>query len=97
VVLLSTLCVTGCVGLGPALQQRTTDNPAYTVEYLFSYDACRVYRFHDAGIHYFVRCDAAAPTATALSRRSCGRGCIQDEAVASTMVTRESAPSPPRP
>lgn len=73
----------GCAG--PALEQRNTNNGAYVVDYLFTHDGCRVYRFKERGTsHYFVRCDGPAPSGATMSPQSCGKNCILEEVIPSS-------------
>lgn len=82
----------------PAMETRiATPNPSVSVDLLFTYDACRVYRFYDAGPHYFVRCDPASrssgDSAATLSRVPCGKGCTRDETVQTVDASPSGAPS----
>jgi hypothetical protein len=79
-VLLALLPMAGCYG--PALRQQRTNNAAFDVHYLFTHEGCRVYRFIDAGPHYFVRCDPMSPSAPQASTTSivgCGKNCSREE------------------
>ena len=38
----------GCMGV-PITSKNPGNNKTYTVEYLFEYDGCKVYRFYDRG------------------------------------------------
>ncbi len=74
----------GCYPARPALQKQPTNNDAFKIDYLFTHDGCRVYRFIDVGPHYFVRCDGPAPEqpqASATTLVSCGKSCTQEERV----------------
>ncbi|PWU21888.1 MAG: hypothetical protein C5B49_01935 [Bdellovibrio sp.] len=45
-----------------ALETANTNNPSYSVSYLFEYDGCRVYRFTDDKVaHYFQSCGSQKP------------------------------------
>jgi hypothetical protein len=61
----------GCQG--PA--QKTEIKNGYTVEFLFEQDGCKVYRFEDAGTHYFVTRSGM----TISHRRSGDDGIITEE------------------
>jgi hypothetical protein len=39
-----------------------SNNPDVHLELLFSHDGCDVYRFHDGGSRYFVKCSGHATT-----------------------------------
>lgn len=56
--------------------QSQTDNPKITVATLFKHDGCTVYRFIDAGAHYFVKCEK---TQAVLEQHteSCGKNCTR--------------------
>lgn len=45
---------TGC--LAEPVRKSATSNPEISVGLLFEYDGCKVYRFVDDRVHYFVRC-----------------------------------------
>lgn len=78
IVLFSVLAV-GC--MQPPVQVQGTNNANIDVEQLFTHDGCRVYRFRDGGIHYFVRCDGAVSQQT-MSMKSCGKNCTYEESIA---------------
>jgi hypothetical protein len=80
------LTLTGC--LGPALQEHATNNGAFEVEYLFSHDGCRVYRFRDSGAHYFVRCDGPGPAvhSSTTQKVSCGKNCVREEDIPTALA-----------
>ena len=78
----------GCVG--PALQATASNNAAVSVEYLFTHDGCRVYRFLDCQYHYFVRCDPPATSAATFDTRNCGKNCTVEESI-STVTPARSA------
>ena len=69
----------GCVV--PALQATASNNAAVPVDYLFTHDGCRVYRFLDGQYHYFVRCDPPATSAATFDTRSCGKNCAVEESI----------------
>ncbi len=54
-----------------------TDNQDIDVKLLFSHKGCSVYRFEDAGTHYYTDCGET------ISTKSCGKGCRRDENIRS--------------
>jgi hypothetical protein len=84
---LALLGATGCISLGAtgcvasALEERPTNNPEITVQIVATHDGCTIYRFRDGTWHWFVRC-SNEPGTVALSPKSCGKACVQDEAIA---------------
>ena len=79
-VVLFVLAAAGCsAGLAPPLARSTTNNTEVQVETLLTHDGCTVYRFWDAGYHYYVKCDGTPPAT--LNRVWCGKGCTRDEAI----------------
>ena len=71
------LAAAGCHAAPVA--ESATNNAEVQVEVLFVHDGCTVYRFYDAGAHYYVRCDGMPPAT--LNRVSCGKGCTRDEGI----------------
>ncbi|WEK37494.1 MAG: DUF4884 domain-containing protein [Candidatus Pseudobacter hemicellulosilyticus] len=60
---LSLLCgLTSCISNSRPLQiGPSQNNQTYTVEYLFTHDGCKVYRFYDRGNYvYFTNCNGEA-------------------------------------
>lgn len=54
IVLLGCALLSGCYGEAQEVAQ--TENPNFQVELLFEHEGCRVYRFRDGNLHYYVRC-----------------------------------------
>lgn len=52
-----------------------TDNPNIPVEYLFTHDGCKVYRFEDGRSRYFVKCIDREARAQTMTDESCGKNC----------------------
>jgi len=77
---------TACVA--PALRATASDNAAVSVEYLFTHDGCRVYRFLDGHYHYFVRCDPPVTPAATFDTRSCGKNCVVEETIPTVTPAR---------
>ena len=62
------LILSGC--LKDPVSKSETNNPNITVETLFDYDGCRVYRFLDNGNYrYFARCGSSVSTSWNEQRR----------------------------
>ena len=62
-VIFGTLTITGCAKGSIGIHQ--TNNSNFTVEFLFEYDGCRVYRFDDNGAtHYFTKCVNSSESST---------------------------------
>jgi hypothetical protein len=76
----------GCVV--PALKATASDNASVSVEYLFTHDGCRVYRFLDGQYHYFVRCDPPATSAATFDTRGCGKDCVVEETIPTVTPAR---------
>ena len=58
-----------------------TTNPDFRVQYMFTYDGCRVYSFEgwDGRDHYFVKCsDGEAETNDDMN---CGKNCMRDDII----------------
>lgn len=54
----------------------STNNKEFQVSYLFTYDSCKMYRFHDGGhLHYFTKCGET------ISQQNCGKNCVRDETI----------------
>jgi hypothetical protein len=52
-----------------------TESP-FRVEYLFSFEGCRTYRFHDGGYAiYITRCGKDKVKTTSAHTENCGKGC----------------------
>jgi hypothetical protein len=73
-----------------ALEERPTNNPEITVDVVATHDGCTIYRFRDGGFHWYVRC-RNEPATVAMTLKSCGKGCVHDETVATESVD----PAPP--
>lgn len=54
-----------------------TDNKDIDVKLLFSHEGCSVYRFEDAGTHYYTNCGET------ISIKTCGKGCRYNENIQS--------------
>jgi hypothetical protein len=74
------LCASGCVTRASPVAVHPTDNAEVKVEHLFTHDGCAVYRFRDAGYHYYVRCDGAGSAMTH-SLEPCGKSCRVDQTI----------------
>ena len=49
----------------PISSDKASNNPAYTVQYLFEHDGCKVYRFNDNGnLVYFTSCNGETTRVT---------------------------------
>jgi hypothetical protein len=57
-------------------EQTSNVNAQFEVDRLFTNEGCTVYRFNDAGHHYYVVCDGNPES---ISQKSCGKGCVRDE------------------
>jgi hypothetical protein len=56
VIVIVGLALWSCEDTGP-LKEETSNNPDYHVAFLFEYEHCRVYRFHDKRhYHFFTNC-----------------------------------------
>lgn len=87
------LCLLGlgcsaCFSASAPVSSSPSNNSNIEVETLFTHDGCTVFRFFDAGYHYYARCDGAHAT---ISTVSCGRHCTRQEEVRT--VAGESAAS----
>lgn len=83
-----TLLAVGCATAQP-ISTQTTNNNAVRVDRLFDYDGCTVYRFYDGDqpqSRYFVKCSTA--TSTVAWQEPCGKGCVRDQDVSTSNVTR---------
>ncbi len=68
-------CVTDPLATSPS------NNPDLHVDTLFTHEGCTVYRFHDLGYHYYVRCADAPPRATVSTFTCRGKGCVNEDAI----------------
>lgn len=73
------LALTGCVRDGSS--STPTDNPAFPARKLFTVDGCAMYRFYDAGDHWFMTC----PSRTDYTGQ-CGKGCSTHEVIETVPV-----------
>ncbi len=76
---LAALACSGC--LAPPVASSPSNNSQIEVETLFTHDGCTVFRFYDAGYHYYARCEDARVSVATMSDVSCGRNCVQQEEV----------------
>lgn len=85
ILLIAILCIftSGCNQ--EALSSKQTDNPNFNVEKLFSEDGCTVYRFYDAGIHYFSKCENNSSVS---AKHSCGKNCSKEERINTSYTTK---------
>ncbi len=73
------MLLTACVN--DPLATSPSSNPDLHVDTLFTHDGCTVYRFHDLGYHYYVRC-LGAPSAGPVATFTCrGKGCPNEDAI----------------
>lgn len=75
------LLAAGCYDRLPALVRVPSNNSAFAVDYLFTHDGCRVYRFQDRIAHYFVNCSGGSDAT--ISPVNCGKNCVEDELIIS--------------
>ena len=85
------LALPACYVPQPPVTSSRSNNPEISVQTLFTHDGCTVYRFFDAGYHYYARCDAAHATVATMSTVSCGRNCRRQEDIATVGVDRPLA------
>lgn len=74
-----------CAGPKPALGTTQSNNAEFPVEHLFSHDGCDLYRFYDAGYHWYAKCvGPSTPSVTTITPKPCGKGCVRDEVVSTS-------------
>lgn len=74
VVVLALVLLAGCEDGPKPLRSQKTNNNDYSVDYLFTQDGCKVYRFSDKGYwHHFTTCGEA------MTQHSCGKSCTKDD------------------
>jgi hypothetical protein len=83
----------GCLFAADPVSSSPSNNTNIEVQNLFTHDGCTVFRFFDAGYHYYARCDGAHPSVGTMSTVSCGRRCTREEEVRT--VAADSAGSGP--
>lgn len=89
--LIMSVAIVGCV-VDPK-SASSTDNPKITDEILFSSSGCNIHRFMDEGRnHYWVLCSQndTMKTTAAISQFSCGKSCITDELIETTVVPNDT-------
>jgi hypothetical protein len=74
VLIVAVLAVTGCDQKGvPETSATVGVGASYTIDKLFKYDGCTVYRFRDAGYNrYFTNCSGST---IGTDSESCGKNC----------------------
>jgi len=87
------LACTACYPANPPVASSRSNNATIEVQTLFTHQGCTVYRFVDAGYHYYVRCDSPHAELATMSHDNCGRNCRRDETIQT--VTPEGSASPP--
>jgi hypothetical protein len=82
----------GC--MNPPIASSPSNNSNVGVDTLFVHDGCTVYRFYDAGYHYYVRCVGAKSEVTAFSQVSCGKNCSREEGIQTLTAPAAKAEEP---
>jgi len=88
--LLAMVC-SACLTPTAPVASSASSNSSIEVETLFTHDGCTVFRFFDAGYHYYVRCAGTHASVATMSNVTCGRNCVRQEEV-STLETAVPTP-----
>jgi hypothetical protein len=78
--LVATVC-SACLSATAPVATSPSNNSNIEVQTLFTHDGCTVFRFFDAGYHYYARCDGAHASVATMSNVTCGRHCVRQEEV----------------
>jgi hypothetical protein len=89
------MACSACLGTAPPVTSTPSNNPKIEVETLFTHDGCTVFRFYDAGYHYYAHCAGTHESVATMSSVPCGRNCVRQEEVPTVEPTASPAPAPP--